>query len=83
LQFALYGDGSKTAEEKATILIGFYENSVDDGTQPGTAGGVEKITGLPHPRDDSSVSFRFLAPPVVTQTAVNLYRASIRLELVA
>jgi hypothetical protein len=60
--------------------VQFYENAADDAIA-GTNGGALTITGLPHPRDDSSATFRFLAPPVITQTAYDVFRASLRLEL--
>ena len=65
---------------EATRLVQFYENAADDAIA-GTNGGALTITGLPHPRDDSSATFRFLAPPVITQTAYDVFRASLRLEL--
>ena len=65
---------------EATRLVQFYEHAADDAIA-GTNGGALTITGLPHPRDDSSATFRFLAPPVITQTAYDVFRASLRLEL--
>ena len=71
---------SLDSEAKATRLIQFYTNSSDD-SPAGTAGGSQQITGLPHPRTNAAATFRFLAPPVVTQVAKNLFRASVKLEL--
>jgi len=65
---------------QATRLIQFYENA-SDAAIAGTNGGALSITGLPHPRDNSAATFRFLAPPVLTQTAYDVFRASLRLEL--
>ena len=65
---------------QATRLIQFYENA-SDAAIAGTNGGALSITGLPHPRDNSAVTFRFLAPPVLTQTSFDVFRASLRLEL--
>ncbi len=65
---------------QATRLLQFYENA-SDATIAGTNGGALAISGLPHPRDDSAASFRFLAPPVLTQTSFDVFRASLRLEL--
>lgn len=65
---------------QATRLIQFYENA-SDAAIAGTNGGALSITGLPHPRDNSASTFRFSAPPVLTQTAYNVFRASLRLEL--
>jgi len=65
---------------QATRLLSFYENA-SDASPAGTGGGALSITGLPHPRDDSSATFRFLAPPVITQVATDIFRGSVRLEL--
>lgn len=65
---------------QATRLIQFYENA-SDAAIAGTNGGALSITGLPHPRDDSDAEFRFLAPPVITQVSYDVFRASLRLEL--
>ena len=81
IQLALYSDTSYTAIQKATRLVEFYENP-SDGSPPGTNGGALTITSFPHPRDNSNATFRFLAPPVITQTSSGLFRASLRLEKV-
>lgn len=65
---------------QATRLIQFYENA-SDAVVAGTNGGALSITGLPHPRDNTSATFRFLEPPVLTQAAYDVFRASLRLEL--
>ena len=67
-------------QAQATRLLQFYENA-SDASPAGTGGGALSITGLPHPRDDSSATFRFLAPPVITQASTTVFRASLRLEL--
>ena len=80
LVFSLDNSGATTAEAKATRLLDFYSNA-SDGSPAGTAGGAMSITGLTHPRTNAAATFRFLAPPVVTQVASNLYRAAIKLEM--
>ena len=78
--FNLVDGGGKTAQEKATRLLDFYSNA-SDGSPAGTSGGALQITGLAHPRTNGAATFRFLAPPIVTQVAANFYRASVKLEL--
>jgi hypothetical protein len=79
MTFVLADDGTYTGVQKATRLIEFYENGTS-ASPPGTAGGVERITGLQNPRDDSNATFRFLDPPTITQLSVKVFRASVRLE---
>ncbi len=81
LQFILADDASYTGVQKATRLIEFHDNPTN-GSPPGTNGGVEKITGLPHPRDNTSADFRFVEPPVITQMSTKVFRASVTLEKV-
>lgn len=79
LVLTLYPDGTYTGLQKANRLIQFYENG-SAGSPPGTAFGSLSITGFPHPRDGSTVTLRFVDPPVVTQLSADVYRASLSLE---
>ena len=73
MQFAM-------TETQATRCVDFYTNSSDD-DPAGTGGGALSFDGLPHPRTADSATWRFLAPPVLTQDTYQHYRVSISVEL--
>jgi hypothetical protein len=73
MQFAM-------TEAQATRLIQFYENASDD-TTAGTSGGALTFDTLEHPRTGAATTWRFLAPPVITQDAFEHFKVSLRLEL--
>jgi hypothetical protein len=73
MQFAM-------TEAQATRLMEFYSNSTSD-TPAGTSGGSMTFGTFDHPRTNTDGTWRFLAPPVITQDAFEHFRVSIQLEL--
>lgn len=66
---------------QATRLIEFYSNA-PDALSAGTAGGSLTFGTLPHPRTGEDATWRFLAPPVITQDTFENFRVSLMLERV-
>ncbi len=65
-------------EDQADTLITFYTNS-----STGVSHGAKTFDGLAHPRTDSTsnIVWRFLEPPRLECVESNIYRTTLKLEL--
>ena len=65
-------------EDQADTLITFYTNS-----STGVSHGAKTFDGFSHPRTDSStdIVWRFLEPPKLVCVAKDIYRTTLKLEL--